>query len=147
MASDHAGYEIKESVGLLCADLGHAVDDLGPTSADRVDYPDYAEKVARLVARGEADRGILICGSGIGMSIAANRVAGVRAVVAMVGLQARLAREHNDANVLCLGARLSGPSLVEEMVRVFLETEFQGGRHAGRVAKLDAIDARERPAG
>lgn len=138
IGSDHAGFDVKNDVVRYCREAGHEVVDVGPTSADRVDYPDYARKVAQALTAGEVDRGILVCGSGIGMSIAANRFNGVRAVVAVQTLQASMARKHNDANVLCLGARFSGASMIESMIDAFLSTDFEGGRHAGRVAKLDA---------
>lgn len=138
IASDHAGWEIKDKVSEMIRALGHEVVDHGPASAERVDYPDFAEKVSRSVQSSSEEKGILICGSGIGMSMAANRYEGVRAVIAVTGLQARMARLHNDANVLCLGARFSGLSVIEEIVNEFLNTEFEGGRHGGRVAKIDS---------
>ena len=138
IASDHAGWSIKDSVAEIVRSLGHEVTDYGPESSERVDYPDFAEKVSRSLQAGTEERGILICGSGIGMSIAANRFEGVRAVVAVTGLQARMSRMHNDANVLCVGARFSGLSVIEEMVSEFFKTEFEGGRHAGRVGKIDS---------
>lgn len=142
VASDHAGVTMKAAVVEQCRVLGHDVVDLGPADATRVDYPDFAQKVALQVAAGTVDRGILVCGSGIGMSMTANRFRGVRAVVAMVALQARLAREHNDANVLCLGERFLGASMAEDVVEHFLSAEFAGGRHRGRVAKIDDVAAR-----
>ena len=137
VGSDHAGFAVKGDVCALCEKLGHEVKDLGPDSADRVDYPDFASKVAKLVQSGEAEAGILVCGSGIGMSMAANRFDGVRAVVAVMELQAEMARRHNDANVLCVGARFSGAASIEAIVTRFLASPFDGGRHAGRVAKID----------
>jgi len=137
VASDHAGWDIKEKVCAMITSLGHEVEDYGPDSNDRVDYPDYAQKVSADVQTGTLDRGVLICGSGIGMSIAANRFKGVRAVVAVTGLQAKMSRQHNDANVLCVGARFSGISAIEEIVAEFLAAEFEGGRHQGRVEKID----------
>jgi len=136
VASDHAGFPAKAEVIAHCRARGHEVEDLGPADASRVDYPDYADRVASRIVDGTADRGVLICGSGIGMSIAANRHRGVRAVVALAGIQAALARAHNDANVLCLGARLSGPAVIEEMLEAFLDGTFEGGRHGDRVRKL-----------
>ncbi len=139
VASDHAGFELKTAVVAQCRELGHEVTDLGPADASRVDYPDFAKKVATVVQSGDVERGILVCGSGIGMSMTANRFPGVRAVVAMVALQARLSREHNDANVLCLGERLIGASTAEAIVSAFLDGAFAGGRHEGRVAKIDSV--------
>jgi ribose 5-phosphate isomerase B len=138
IASDHAGWEIKERVCAIVRALGCEVEDYGPASADRVDYPDFAEKVSRSVQTHAVDRGVLICGSGIGMSMSANRFDGVRAVVAVTSLQSRMSRLHNDANVLCIGARFSGLSVIEEIAKEFFTTKFEGGRHAGRVAKIDS---------
>ncbi|MEK6608230.1 MAG: ribose 5-phosphate isomerase B [Myxococcota bacterium] len=138
--SDHGGFALKRE---LCAALraaGHEVADLGSHDETSVDYPDYARAVARAVARGEADRGLLCCGSGIGMAIAANKVAGVRAAVVSDPYSARMSRAHNDANVLCLGGRVVGGELAKDCLRAFLETPFEGGRHARRVAKLDEPD-------
>lgn len=143
IGSDHAAFELK---GLLIAFLrqeGHEVEDLGCHSPDRTDYPLPARAVAQAVAEGKAERGVLLCGSGIGVSIAANRFAGVRAALVSEPLSAQLGRAHNDANVLCLGARLVGPDMAREIVRVFLSTPFEGGRHAPRVAMLDALDRHE----
>lgn len=136
LASDHAGYALK---ALLAAELraaGHAVLDLGPDNEDRVDYPDYGAALAAAIADGRAERGIAVCGSGIGISIAANREPAVRCALVTSGLMARLARQHNDANCIALGARLIGVDVARDCVRAFLETEFEGGRHADRVAKL-----------
>ena len=119
---------------------GQEVEDLGPATDARVDYPDFARAVARAVRTGTAERGLLVCGSGIGMSIAANRHRGGRAVVAMNGTQARLSRAHNDVNVLCLGERLVGEELAWDIVVAFIGTEFEGGRHAQRIAKLDEVE-------
>nr|ADI21487.1 ribose 5-phosphate isomerase RpiB [uncultured myxobacterium HF0070_11L13] len=142
IASDHAGWSIKKQVGDFAESLGHVIIDHGPDNSDRVDYPDFAQSVSQSVVSGQADRGILICGSGIGMSIAANRYKGVRAVIAISALQAKMARQHNDANVLCVGARFSGMSVIEAMISEFLESDFEGGRHEGRVAKIDAFDTK-----
>lgn len=137
IASDHAGFHLKTALVRHLQEAGHQVDDLGPASADRVDYPDFAQKVSRAVAAGEVTRGVLVCGSGIGMSMAANRFEGVRAVVAMNIIQAQLSRAHNNANVLCLGERLVGISLAEAILDAFMTSQFEGGRHEGRVAKID----------
>jgi len=131
IASDHAGFDQKQQLAAYLAAQGHQVVDRGPASDDRVDYPDFAVLVARDVADGAAERGVLVCGTGIGMAIAANKVAGVR-----------LAREHNDANVATLSARFVAPAENEAILDAFLSTPFGEGRHAGRVAKVDALDAR-----
>ena len=134
IAADHGGVALKSHLKDYLQ--GHTVIDLGTHDGQSVDYPDYAHKLAKVIACGEAQRGILICGSGIGMSIAVNREPSVRAALVGDLFAARLARQHNDANVLCLGARLIGPAMAEECVRAFLETEFEGGRHGRRVAKM-----------
>jgi ribose 5-phosphate isomerase B len=137
IASDHAGYALKGVLGNELVALGFAVDDLGTESAGlSVDYPDFAARVARAVETGAAERGVLICGTGIGMSIAANRHRSIRAAVCHDAVSARLTRAHNDANVLCLGARLIGEEVAKDCLRVFLATPFEGGRHAGRIAKF-----------
>ncbi|MGF1509609.1 MAG: ribose 5-phosphate isomerase B [Myxococcota bacterium] len=136
-AADHAGVQLKAALFEQCRAAGYEVLDLGTQGDDRVDYPDYAAAGARAIQDEQCDRAVLVCGSGIGMAMTANRFEGVRAVVAGYEAQARLARAHNDANVLCLGQRLTGPELAGSILRVFLETEFEGGRHAGRVIKLE----------
>ena len=138
IASDHAGYELKQVLGEDLAGMGFDVIDLGTDGGDSVDYPDFAFKLTTAIKAGRAALGVLICGSGIGISIAANRDPEIRAAPCQDTLTARLARQHNDANVLALGARLVGESDAKEILRVFLETEFEGGRHARRVAKLGA---------
>lgn len=141
IGADHAGYELKE----LIRDAIGGVDwiDCGCPGTESVDYPDYARAVAELVAAGEAERGVLICGTGVGMSITANKVPGIRAAACSVGFTARMCREHNDANVLCLGARVVGPGVALELVELFLATAFDGGeRHARRVDKMMALDLR-----
>ena len=137
IGADHAGFVLKEHLRARLAEAGHELHDLGPHSADSVDYPDYAQAVARAVANGAAERGILVCGSGIGMAIAANRLRGVRAAACIDLFSAQLCRQHNDANVLTLGSRIVAPPLAEAIVDLFLATCFEGGRHARRVAKLD----------
>jgi len=139
LGADHRGFGLKEDLKRWLAARGHKVVDCGPASSDRVDYPDYAFKVARAVARRQADRGILICSTGIGMSIAANKVRGVRAALADSVRLARLSREHNDSNVLCLGADFVSTAEARRIVGVWLKTEFAGGRHARRVRKLGRI--------
>lgn len=140
MASDHAAVDMKAMLASKLRSVGsrgHFVLDHGPETADRVDYPDYAAKVVASVLSGEVDRGILICGSGIGMSMAANRHRGIRCALVNDVTSARLSRQHNDANVLALGARLIGPDLAWEIVQEWLKTPYEGGRHDQRIAKLD----------
>lgn len=137
IANDHAGLPLKAVALDTIRALGHEVIDLGTNSADSVDYPDFAHALAGKISAREADRGVLICGSGIGVSIAANRHAGVRAALCSEPLSAALSRQHNDANVLCMGARLSGPALAEAMIRAFDSTPYEGGRHQRRVDKIE----------
>lgn len=136
IASDHAGVALKAEIKSLLTKQGLTVVDLGTDSAKSVDYPDFANALAQSLAWGEAGRGILICGSGVGISIAANRHRHIRAALCTSGLMARLARQHNDANVLVLGARLTGADIAEDCVFQFLNTPFEGGRHQRRVEKL-----------
>jgi ribose 5-phosphate isomerase B len=136
IASDHAGFALKEILKAELVQLGFGVLDLGPDSEASVDYPDYANALAGALEQGQAKRGVLICGSGIGISIAANRHRHIRAALIHDGLGARLCREHNDANVLALGARLIGVDVAKDCLKVFLTTDFAGGRHQNRVAKL-----------
>ena len=136
IGSDHGGFDQKAPIADHVRSLGHEVVDFGCDSTDSVDYPDYAVPVARAVASGEADFGILICGTGLGMAITADKVAGVRAVAVQTEDFARLSREHNDANVVCLSGRFVSLEGNERLVDVFLATEFAGGRHATRVAKI-----------
>ncbi|MNK69584.1 Ribose-5-phosphate isomerase B [compost metagenome] len=137
VGSDHAGFPLKAALAGWLQELGHEVLDLGAYSTDSVDYPLIGFEVASRVAQGEAERGVLVCGSGIGVSIAANRVAGARAALVQEPLSARLAREHNDANVVCVGARLIGEEMAREILKVFLGTPFEGGRHQRRIDQLD----------
>ena len=143
VGSDHAGFDLKERVKEWLEVRGFAVEDVGTRSPQQVDYPDYAHRVAEAVASGRVTRGVVICGTGIGVSIAAYRHAGVRAAVVCGEETARLAREHNDANVLSLGGRLLGETLALAIVDVFLTTEWQGGRHAARLEQLREIEAEE----
>jgi len=143
IASDHAGFQEKEQLKPLLTELGIEFEDLGTVSPESVDYPDYARKVAEKVARGEAEQGLLVCGSGTGMAIAANKVPGVRAAVAWTEEIARLAREHNDANVLSLGARVTSPEDLPKIVRAWFAAKFDGGRHAHRVDKIRQIENEE----
>ena len=137
IASDHAGYAEKERLKPILTDLGVEFEDLGTTSEDSVDYPDYARKVAENVAQGQFDQGLLVCGSGTGMAITANKIAGVRAAVAWSAETARLAREHNDANVLAIGARTTPREQIPSIVRAWFGAQFQGGHHADRVRKIE----------
>jgi ribose 5-phosphate isomerase B len=145
LASDHAGYAEKEKLKPLLEQLGMEVHDLGTVSEDSVDYPDYAARVATEVSTGKADQGLLVCGSGTGMAIAANKVPGVRAAVAWSEETARLARQHNDANVLAVGARTTPPEALPGIVRTFFTTEFDGGRHSKRVEKISELECNNNP--
>jgi ribose 5-phosphate isomerase B len=141
IGSDHAGFDQKQHLARYLANQGHEVTDVGTSnSEDSVDYPDFAHAVGRAVAGGEADFGVLLCGTGIGMAIAANKVAGVRAANVTDAEFARLAREHNDANVVALSARFVPIGTNEEITDAFLDTRFAGGRHAARVAKIEAAE-------
>jgi ribose 5-phosphate isomerase B len=140
VASDHRGFVIKGKILTMISDLGHESMDFGTDSAESVDYPDFAEKVARAVSEKTADRGILICGTGVGMCITANKLPGVRAASCHDDLTAEMSRRHNDANVLCLSADLLGDRLVNRMVEIWLRTEFEGGRHARRIDKINRIE-------
>jgi ribose 5-phosphate isomerase B len=136
LGADHAGFELKNVLKADLIEHGYEVLDLGTSGSESVDYPDFGKAVAEAVASGRAYRGVVVCGTGIGIAIAANRNPGVRAAVAHCGLEARLAREHNDANVLALGARIIGPEAARDALHAFLATDFAGGRHERRVAKL-----------
>ena len=142
VAADHGGVELKEVVKDWLVQHGYQFHDFGTHSPEAVDYPDYAFVVAREIAAGNFDRGVLICKSGIGMSIAANRVIGARAALVNTEAWAKLSREHNDANVLALGARLTAVDEARELLRIFLVTEYQGGRHQLRIDKISALDTR-----
>jgi ribose 5-phosphate isomerase B len=139
VGSDHAGFSLKESLKEALAQAGHDVVDAGVYSEERADYPVFAELVARAVDAGEAERGVLVCGSGIGMCIAANRFPGVRASVLGDSYDAEMSRRHNDANVACFGARKLEAQDAAHLLRIFLSTPFEGGRHEGRVKKLSNI--------
>jgi ribose 5-phosphate isomerase B len=139
LASDHAGYVLKDEIAAWLRDQGHDIVDLGTNSADSVDYPDFGSKLARSVGSGETDRGVAVCGSGIGISIAVNRDPRCRCARVDDPLSAALAREHNDANVVALGARLLGPDMAKACVQAFLGTEFAGGRHQRRVDQLSSL--------
>ncbi len=137
---DHRGYRVKTKLIELVTKLGHEVTDAGAHSADSCDYPDMAADVARKVAAGEVDRGILICGSGIGMCIAANKIPGVRAAPCHDDLTAEMSRRHNDLNVLCLSADMLGERLIDRLVETWLNTPFEGGRHTRRIEKITALE-------
>jgi len=145
LGADHAGFELKNELSDVLRQSGHEVCDFGTNSAESTDYPDYAGLVARAVATGSAERGVLVCSSGVGMSIAANKIRGIRAALGVSPEEVRVTRAHNDANVLTLGARFTDPALARELVRKFLETPFEdsgndGGRHARRVAKISDLE-------
>ena len=140
VGSDHRGYSIRSKLFALLEQLGHEVIDMGSTDPEPVDYPDIASVVGQMVSRGEVDRGILICGTGLGMCIAANKVAGVRAAPCHDDLTAEMSRRHNDLNVLCLSADMLGERLIDRMVDIWLNTPFEGGRHARRVEKILALE-------
>jgi ribose 5-phosphate isomerase B len=137
IAADHGGFALKDEIGCSLASVGHTVINLGVDTGDSVDYPDKAHELADVLLKGKADFGILICGTGIGISIAANRHPGIRAAVCTNSYMAKMAREHNDANVLCLGARVIGSALAEDIVQAFLAARFQNGRHSHRLAKIE----------
>jgi ribose 5-phosphate isomerase B len=144
LGADHAGWELKEACKAWLIDHGHQVLDFGTHSPEPVDYPDYAAQVAEAVAVGKVDRGVLVCGTGIGMAIAANKVPGVRAASCTDTFTARMSREHNDANVLCLGARLTGREVARDNLDIWLDTAFAGDRHARRVGKIASLEQRLR---
>lgn len=140
LAADHAGYEEKEKLKQTLDEIGVVYDDLGTNSEDSVDYPDYARKVAEAVGRGEYEQGLLVCGSGTGMAITANKVRGVRAAVAWNEEIARLARQHNNANVLSIGARVTPEADIPNIVKAWFAADFEGGRHEGRVKKISEVE-------
>ncbi len=140
VGADHAGFDLKELLRQRLEELGHEVEDLGTHSTESTDYPEYAAQVARRVAAGQAERGLLVCGSGVGMEISANKIDGVRAANIHDVEEARLARQHNDANVLALGSRRLAADEAMEIVEAFLTTPFEGGRHSRRVAKIHALE-------
>jgi ribose 5-phosphate isomerase B len=140
IASDHGGVNIRQEIIKLMDEMGIEYEDLGAECGVSVDYPDYALPVARKVASGEVDRGILVCGTGIGMSIAANKVEGIRCALVHDTFSAKATREHNDSNVLAMGERVIGPGLARDIAQIWLTTEFEGGRHENRVNKIKAIE-------
>ena len=145
IGSDHAGFQLKDELALFLRGLGHEVEDLGTYTDASVDYPDFARLVAEEVASGRAERGILICGTGMGMGIAANKVKGIRAAVAHDEYTAEMARRHNDANILALGSRVLTPELAKRVVQVWVNTGFDGGRHAERLAKIERLESDDCP--
>ena len=141
IGADHAGYHLKQNILEYVRYLGYDCDDFGANSAESIDYPDIASNVARAVAAGKYDRGILLCGTGVGVSITANKIKGIRAAVCGDTFTAHETRAHNDANVLCLGGRVIGSGLARDIVKTWMETPFsQGERHSRRVAKMNALD-------
>ena len=142
IGSDHRGYHLKEKLTGILRSKGHEVSDEGTSLAESVDYPDFAALVGQKVSNAEADRGILICGTGIGMAIAANKFPGVRAAPITDEVTAEISRRHNDLNVLCLSADMLSPRTVERMVEIWFETEFEAGRHQRRVEKISALEAK-----
>jgi ribose 5-phosphate isomerase B len=143
---DHAALELKNVLKKILVDSGHTVDDVGAHTPDSVDYPDIAAQVARRVASGESERGVICCGSGIGVSISANKIPGIRAAVIHSDWEAEMSRRHNDANVACFGARQHTAAMAERWLKVFLATEFEGGRHQRRVEKICGLDGTAKPA-
>ncbi|KHL97163.1 ribose 5-phosphate isomerase [Paenibacillus sp. IHB B 3415] len=141
IASDHVGLELKPLISAYVEELGHEVSDYGPQSTERTDYPKYGKVVAEAVVQGEADAGILICGTGVGISISANKVKGIRAVVCSEPYTAQLSKQHNNTNVLAFGSRVIGSELAKMIVKSWLEAEFEGGRHGDRVAMIADIEA------
>lgn len=142
IAADHAGVALKAELVVELKKLGHEVNDLGPATTDSVDYPDFATKVTDAVNAKQASLGVLICGTGMGMAITANKVHGIRAALCRTEFEARMSRAHNDANVLCLGQRVTGAGLAIEILKAFLATPFEGGRHANRVEKIRQVEAK-----
>jgi ribose 5-phosphate isomerase B len=142
LGADHRGYRLKEHLKGAIEELGHTWEDFGTQGDASVDYPDYAVLVASEVAQGSAEVGVLICATGLGMCIAANKVPGIRAAVCWETVSARYARAHNNANILCLGGELTGPGMAVEILKAFLSTEFEGGRHARRVSKIALLEHR-----
>ena len=141
IASDHGGLDLKEEIKALLQEKGIACQDLGTTNGDSVDYPDYGQAVARRVSEGSAEKGILVCGTGIGMSIVANKFPRVRAALATDVFMATMAKEHNNANILVLGGRVLEAEVARQMVAAWLDTEFAGGRHQARLDKISALES------
>ena len=142
IASDHAGFELKESIIAYLHEKGVKLDDYGPANCDRVDYPDYGIRIAQAVQEKKLDRGILICGTGVGMSIVVNRFSGIRGTLCSDLYTTKMCREHNDSNILIMGGRVIGKGLAEEIVTMWLDTPFAGGRHQKRLDKIEDIDSK-----
>ena len=142
IGADHGGLNLKRDIVALLEELGHEYKDFGTHSADSIDYPDVAIPVAEAVAAGEFDRGILICGTGIGIGIAANKVKGIRAALVHDSFSAKATRQHNDSNIMTMGERVIGPGLAVDLVATWLETDFEGGRHSNRVDKMSAYESK-----
>lgn len=142
IGADHGGFNLKKEIVALLEELGHEYKDFGTHSADSIDYPDVAIPVAEAVAAGEFDRGILICGTGIGIGIAANKVKGIRAALVHDSFSAKATRQHNDSNIMTLGERIVGPGLARDLVATWLDTDFEGGRHSSRVDKMSAYESK-----
>ena len=142
IASDHAGFELKESIIAYLHDKGVKLDDYGPVNCDRVDYPDYGIKIAQAIQGKKVDRGILICGTGVGMSIVVNRFSGIRGTLCSDLYTTKMCREHNDSNILIMGGRVIGKGLAEEIVTMWMDTPFEGGRHQKRLDKIEDIDSK-----
>jgi ribose 5-phosphate isomerase B len=140
LGADHAGFALKQELTRLLSDSGHAVSDLGTFDDRSTDYPDFARQVADAVRSGAAERGVLVCSTGVGMAIAANKIPGIRAALAMNADEVQLTRAHNDANVLTIGARYTDAATAMQLLNVFLETEFEGGRHARRLDKIAELE-------
>lgn len=140
IASDHAGFAMKQMLAQWLSEQGHKVHDCGPADDKRVDYPDFASRACELLRKGAVERAVLVCGSGLGMAMAANKVPGCRAAVLHSEWEGEMSRRHNDANVACFGARSMGPDIVQSCLKMFLATGFDGGRHADRVAKIGKLD-------
>lgn len=140
LGSDHGGFELKEAIKALLFERGIVVEDLGTNNGDSVDYPDFGERVAYKVSRGEAEKGVLVCGTGIGMSIVANKFPGVRAALVADPYTAKMAKQHNNANILVLGGRVIDENEAREMIETWLDSDFEGGRHQARLDKITAIE-------
>jgi ribose 5-phosphate isomerase B len=142
IGSDHAGFHMKEDLKSMLVEMGYEVEDMGTHDTNSCDYPDFAEAVARAVAENRAAAGIIVCSTGIGVSMTANKVHGVRAALVHHAYEAEMTRRHNDANVLCLGANITGPAIAREAVKTFLKTDFEGGRHQRRIDKMMAVESK-----
>lgn len=140
IGSDHAGFDLKEHLKKILADMGYDTIDVGTHDKNSCDYPDFAIPVAHAVANKDAAAGVLVCSTGIGMSIAANKIPGIRAALVHHAFEAEMTRRHNNANILCLGANITGPAIAEQALKTFIQTDFEGGRHQRRVDKMMALD-------